>query len=205
MLNNMFRYIFIPAMALVLSMLILGYVQKTSFGKWLSGEGAEQEVKIGGYFELTNHKGELVKATDFRDNYMLVYFGFTSCAHICPVDIATISDVMEKLTPPETEILWPLFITIDPERDSPAKMADYLSSFNPKIQGLTGDKEAISNVLKNYKVYANKQKGEDAENYDMDHSGYMYLMGKDGRYLTHFRHGQSSDEIVKGIRKHINS
>ncbi len=160
------------------------------------------EVKIGGPFTLTNQRGEKVSDKDFQGKLMLVYFGFTYCPDICPTGLKTIGDTL-MLLGRNAENIAPVFITIDPERDTVEQLASYMPSFHPSIQGLTGTPQEIKAVLGEYKVYAQKVEKPDMSNYMMDHSAYMYLMGTDGNYITHFRHGATAAEIAQEIKKHL--
>ena len=97
----------------------------------------------------------------------------------------------------------PVFVTIDPERDSAAVMKDYVRAFGPTIVGLTGSPEAIAKVAKAFKVYAAKVKGDTPDRYTVDHSAILYLMGPDGRFIAHFTHGISAEDLAAGLRKHL--
>lgn len=158
---------------------------------------------IGGPFTLTDQNGKTVSDRDFRNRYMLVFFGYTYCPDVCPTTLSTVSGALDKLGPNFAKKMVPIFITIDPERDRPELMKTYVEAFNPAIQGLTGSPEDIAKVAKEFKVYAAKVKGDTAENYTMDHSAILYLMGPDGRFIAHFTHGISVDDLVAGLKKHI--
>ena len=164
------------------------------------------EASIGGAFELTNQDGEIVKNTDFAEKFMLVYFGFTNCPMVCPTDMAVITQSLEALGDKANEIQ-PIFITVDPKRDNPAQIKDFLSAFYPSFQGLTGTQEQVDAVAKAYRTYYAEVDNEgsmDSEGeYTMDHSAYIYLMGRDGKYITHYRHNQAIDEIVESLSKHL--
>lgn len=158
---------------------------------------------IGGAFTLTNQNGEKVSDTDFKGKLMLVYFGFTNCPMICPTDLAVITGVLDELSEGELEKIQPIFITIDPERDTVAQIKTHLENFHPKIQGLTGSAEEIAAAANAYRVFYQKVEAEDLAQYQMNHSAFMYLMDKNGEYITHFRHKQPVEEIVASVRKHF--
>lgn len=161
------------------------------------------EVTIGGPFALIDQNGKPVTDADFRGKLMLVYFGFTYCPDICPTDLSVMSRAMGMLGDAPGKAIVPVFITIDPERDTPAQLKSILSNFHPAIVGLTGERPAIDAAVKAYRVYAQKVQREDLNDYTMDHSAFMYLMDGQGRYLTHFRHNTEPSEIVTTIRKYL--
>lgn len=158
---------------------------------------------IGGAFTLTNPAGETVTDKDFAGEYTLVYFGFTHCPDICPTGLLLIANVLDQLGRSGKKVT-PLFITLDPERDTPKVMGNYVQHFSPRIVGLTGTPEQIKQVADAYKVYYRKVKDEDAsDGYVVDHSGYIYLMGPDGKYLTHFPHHISESALKEGLAKFV--
>jgi protein SCO1 len=139
---------------------------------------------IGGPFRLIDHDGKAVTEQDFKGKPILVFFGFTHCPDICPTALFEMSEVLRKLGP-DADRMRVLFISVDPERDTPTVLKDYLSSFEPQIRGLTGDAAAIAAVEKAYGVYSRKSPLDDG-GYTMDHSAFVYLMDKDGRYVSRF-------------------
>lgn len=161
------------------------------------------ESMIGGDFTLIDQNGETVYDSDFRGRLMLVFFGFTHCPNICPTDLFIMSQVMKNLDKNSGKLA-PIFITIDPERDTSVKLKGYLENFHPSLIGLTGSAEQIQKVTQAYKVYYSKveEKNSDLE-YNMDHSTFMYLMDYKGGYLTHFSHNTEVMEIVNTIKKYI--
>lgn len=157
------------------------------------------QATIGGPFTLTNQNGKVVKDTDFKGKLMLVFFGFTYCPDVCPTDLMVMSKAMKELGDDAKQVA-PIFISIDPERDTPAQLKTYLSNFDSRITGLTGSQEQIDQVIGEYRVYANKVHSPDSTDYTMDHSAFLYLMGKDGVFITHFRHNPKVEEVVTEIR-----
>lgn len=203
MLKNTIKYLLIPAIALILTAKIYditnGFLTKgTSFGK---SENVGKAL-IGGEFLLTNQNGESIKDTDYRGKLMLVYFGFTNCPDVCPTDLARITEVMKALGD-KADNVQPIFITVDPERDTVEKMKEYAANFYPKLQALTGSKESIEKIASAYKVFHQKAEDQENQNYSVEHSAYIYLMGKDGQYITHFKSEQGVDEIARLIGKHF--
>jgi cytochrome oxidase Cu insertion factor (SCO1/SenC/PrrC family) len=160
---------------------------------------------IGGPFTLTDHNGMRVTDGDFRGEHMLVFFGFTHCPDVCPTALQTVSEAMDLLGD-RADAVRPIFITVDPERDTPTHLASYLAHFHPRLLGLTGSPEEIDAAAKAYRVYHRKvsldeDSGGDA--YTVDHSAFIYLMGPDGEYLTHFGPAAGAEEMAEGIRKHL--
>ncbi len=167
---------------------------------------------IGGSFSLIDHTGRRVTDADFRGKFLLVFFGYTYCPDVCPTAMANVSLVMEALGK-DADQVQPLFISIDPERDNPAELADFVGQFEPRIIGLTGTPEEIAAVARKYRVYYRKVTAEelgdetsgDGQDYLMDHSAYLYLMGPDGGFLEVFTHTQDPAEIARAIRAAIES
>jgi protein SCO1/2 len=154
---------------------------------------------IGGPFALTDQHGHEVKDTDFRGKLMLVYFGYSFCPDVCPTTLNQVVLALRALPPEQQAQIAPIFITVDPERDTVAQMADYVTSFSPALIGLTGSEAQISAVSKEYHVYARKA-GVGA-NYGVDHSSILYLMGKDGRFLRHFDGNISAEDLARGLEQ----
>lgn len=156
-------------------------------------------VKIGGPYNLTDHTGQSVTEKDFQDKYKLIYFGFTYCPAVCPTELQKMAKALDTLGPVAKEI-HPLFITVDPERDTVEVMAQYVAHFHPDLIGLTGTPKQIQDVLKSYKIYAAKVKDEDATDYTMDHSSFIYLMSPDDKLLHIFRTQDSAEDIAGTTR-----
>jgi cytochrome oxidase Cu insertion factor (SCO1/SenC/PrrC family) len=154
---------------------------------------------IGGAFTLVDQQGRTVHDGDFRGKLMLIYFGYTFCPDICPTTLTQVAQVYGGLTPEQQAQVAPIFITVDPERDTVAQMAEYVPSFSPALIGLTGSKEQVAAALKAYHVYA--RKAGSGDNYGVDHSSILYLMGKDGRFLRHFDANAKNDDIKAAIAK----
>lgn len=170
---------------------------------WLGG-GAEErggmgEVAIGGPFALIDQAGQPRTDKDFADKLKLVYFGFTSCPDICPTELQTMANALDLLGPKAGEVA-ALFITVDPERDTVPVMKEYVEAFHERMVGLTGTPEQVAAVAKAYRVFYQKVKLKDSSlDYSVDHSGFVYLMGRDGKYLAHFRPGVAPEEIAKRV------
>jgi protein SCO1 len=137
---------------------------------------------IGAPFTLTDQEGHRRSDAEFRGKLMLIYFGYTTCPDICPTDLMTIAEAIDALGK-LGDAVQPIFITIDPERDTVPKLADYVSSFHPRLIGLTGTSAEIRKIALAYKVYYAKRDIERGEDYTIDHTGVTYLVGRDGKYL----------------------
>lgn len=163
---------------------------------------AETAASIGGDFTLTDTKGNTVSNSDFNGKLRLVFFGFTNCPNICPVSLLTITNALKQLGDDASEVT-PILITVDPERDTPQVMAEYLSNFHPSFVGLTGTLEQTRQVASVYKTYYAKQPANEGGEYEMDHSGFIYLMDREGKYLAHFPHDTSEAAIVEAIKPQL--
>ena len=158
---------------------------------------------VGGPFELTDQTGRARTERDFRGRLMLVYFGFTYCPDICPTDLQAIGLALDKLGSDGASVQ-PLFITVDPERDTPEHLAQYVPMFHPRLIGLTGSAEAIRKAADAYKVYYAKiPLGKAPDDYTVDHTAFIYLMDRDGGYLGFFPPGTSADRMVEIIRPRL--
>lgn len=186
-------------------LLVIGVAVGSRVMVWSGGEHASGSA-IGGPFTLVNGDGQTVTDADFRGRWALIYFGYTFCPDVCPTELSIMAGAMDKLTPQEQAKLAPLFISVDPTRDTPAVMKDYATAFHPKMIGLTGSPEQVAAVMKSYKVYAAKAKVEgnqDPTSYTVDHSSILYLIGPDGRFVAHFPHGTAVDDLASALKKHL--
>jgi protein SCO1/2 len=158
---------------------------------------------IGGPFSLVGADGKPVTDRDFRGRYTLIFFGFTHCPDICPAELQVIAQALEQLGDKAKTVV-PIFITLDPERDTPEAMANYVKSFGPNFVGLTGSPEAIAAAAKAYRVAYSKVENKDsAGDYSVDHSALVYLMDPEGRYATHFSYGLSADQMAEKLGKSL--
>jgi protein SCO1/2 len=156
---------------------------------------------VGGPFSLVDQHGKRVSDADFRGRLMLIYFGFTYCPDVCPTGLQVMATALEKLGPKAEEVV-PIFITVDPERDTVETIGRYVASFDPRLIGLTGSPEEIQAAAKAYRVYYRKAKDEaSSAAYTIDHTSIIYLMGRDGQYVAHFTHATPPDTIAAGIAK----
>lgn len=161
------------------------------------------EALVGGAFELTDHTGRRVTDQDFRNQYLLVFFGFTNCPDVCPTSLQAMTETMELLGEKATKVR-PLFITVDPERDTAALLASYVANFHERLVGLTGSPDDVKAAASAYRIYYAKSEGGELNGeYTMDHSSIIYFMGPDGKFLTHFTHGTSAEKMREEMSKFL--
>jgi cytochrome oxidase Cu insertion factor (SCO1/SenC/PrrC family) len=156
---------------------------------------------VGGPFELTDQTGHRRTDADFQGKLVVLYFGYTYCPDVCPTELQSISLALDKLGAAATTVQ-PLFITVDPERDTPARLADFVSSFHPRLIGLTGSPAEIRKTAIAYRTFFAKSVTT-ADNYAVDHTGFVYLLGKDGRYLGFLPPGLAPEAIADAIRARL--
>ena len=158
---------------------------------------------IGGPFELAGKDGKTVTDKDFRGRYMLVFFGFTHCPDICPAELQVMSTALEDLGADADKVV-PIFITLDPERDTPEAVTAYVQNFGTNFVGLTGSPEAIEKAAKAYRVTYQKFQDESmGEDYSIDHSALVYLMGPDGAFVTHIPYGTPPKKMAETLRRYL--
>jgi protein SCO1/2 len=156
---------------------------------------------VGGPFELTDQTGHRRTDADFQGKLVVLYFGYTYCPDVCPTELQSISLALDKLGAAATTVQ-PLFITVDPERDTPARLADFVSSFHPRLIGLTGSPAEIRKTAIAYRTFFAKSVTT-ADNYAVDHTGFVYLLGKDGRYVGFLPPGLAPEAIADAIRARL--
>lgn len=154
---------------------------------------------IGGAFTLVNQNGKPVTDADYRGKLMLVYFGYTYCPDMCPTGLQSMAHALDDLGADADKVV-PLFVTIDPVRDTADKLKTYVAQFHPNIQGLTGSEKQVAEAAAAYQVYYAKGEQVDDHDYVMDHSSLIYLMGADGRFITTFAEDADPAAIVKAVR-----
>lgn len=168
-----------------------------------SPQSTQGSVLIGGPFSLTDHTGKAVTEADFKGRKTLVFFGFTSCPDICPSGLQVMAAALDKLGS-KAKTLVPLFITVDPERDTAEKLALYVKSFHPSLVGLTGSEEQVKAAAKAYRVYFKKVPDENTPGaYSVDHSAFFYLMDEYGKYVRHFSHSVDPDTLAAELAKSL--
>lgn len=156
-------------------------------------------VTLGGPFSLTDHTGRAVTERDFEGRWLMVYFGFTYCPDVCPTELGTIAAALDAMGPLGEEVT-PVLISVDPERDTPAQLADYVSAFHPRMLGLTGTPQQVADAARRYRVFYARAQRPDMTEYTMDHSSFVYLVGPDARVRTLFRAETTPEAMAAAIR-----
>ena len=157
---------------------------------------------VGGAFTMTDHNGNAVTEKSWPGKKKLVFFGFTHCPDICPAALDKIGAALKELGA-DADKLQPIFVTTDPKRDTPARLKEYLADYDSRVVGLTGTDAQVEHIKSIYKVYAAKADGEDAENYLMDHSGYIYLMSDNDELLEIFGSDSTAETLVQKSAAHL--
>ena len=187
-----------PAIGIGLAVLAAAVV----LAGWLPGaSGPAQAVAIGGPFTLTDGAGKTVTDRSFRGKYMLVYFGYTFCPDVCPTTLTQVADALDKLGARADQVQ-PLFITVDPARDTAPVVGQYAAAFGPRFDGLTGTAEQVAAVAKEYRVYyAPHRTGPNPGDYTMDHSSILYVMDPQGRFDSVIRADEDADAMAADLSK----
>jgi protein SCO1/2 len=196
----------LPAILIVLAGLAVGAAAALAVfpearGRLLPAAGVKVmgQALVGGPFTLTDHTGKRVSDQHFRGRFMLVFFGFTFCPDVCPTALQVASEALSMLGP-KAERIAPIFISIDPERDTPSQLASYVGSFHPRLVGLTGSQAEIDAVVKAYRVYVRRvDDPKSSAGYTFDHTSLIYVMGPDGAYRAHFTHATNAEAMAKRL------
>ena len=190
---------------LILSAFLAGLILCFTVVLIVTGRGPESlastSAAIGGPFKLTDQNGKPITERDLKGRPSLVFFGFTHCPEVCPTALFDISEILSKLGPDANKVN-AVFITVDPERDTPAVLKDYLASFNPRLVGVGGDAEQLAAVAKAYRVYYKKVPTKDGD-YTMDHTAIVYLMDKNGQFVAPFSLKRKPEEGAAELRRYI--
>ncbi|MBR0708033.1 SCO family protein [Bradyrhizobium liaoningense] len=160
-----------------------------------------QPAAIGGPFQLTDQNGKAVTDKSLKGKPTLIFFGYTHCPDVCPTSLFEISEVMRAMGK-DADKVNAVFISVDPERDTPAAMKDYLSSFDPHLAGLSGDPAETAKVITSYRVYAKKVPTKDGD-YTMDHTALIYLMDRDGRFVSPFNLKRTPEEAAADLKRYL--
>jgi cytochrome oxidase Cu insertion factor (SCO1/SenC/PrrC family) len=162
----------------------------------------EGREPVGGPFDLIDQAGKRRTDADFRGKLVLLYFGYTHCPDVCPTELQALSLALDMLGP-AGDAVQPVFVTLDPQRDTPSHLADYVTAFHPRLVALTGPDAAIRKVALAYKVYFARASAAQGDDYALDHTGFIYLVGKDGRYLGFLPPGSSPEQIAAAVRERL--
>ena len=168
---------------------------------WGGAAGAADAGGNRGPFDLVDHTGRAVTDAAYRGSYVLIFFGYSYCPDICPTDLAVMADAVERLGPDGARVQ-PLFISVDPERDTPERLAAYVPHFHPRLVGLTGSPEQVARAAATYRArYRRAGPAGDGGDYLIDHTAAIYLLGPDGGGLALFRHGTPAADIAAVVRR----
>jgi len=159
-------------------------------------------MALGGGFSLLDEAGRNVTAADFAGSWLLIYFGYTYCPDVCPTELGLATAAIDALGAQGDRVV-PVFISVDPERDTPDHLADYVARFHPRLRGLTGTPEQIAAVARQYRVYYARARGSNNNDYLIDHSSFLYLVGPDLRVRALFRPQTSPEAIATAIAGHL--
>jgi protein SCO1/2 len=190
-----------PVIAAFLAGLVLVLAAVLAASSYFSGRSPAAIGAVGGPFRLEDQTGAAITDQTMKGRPYLVFFGYTHCPDVCPTTLFEISEVLKALGK-DADRTGALFITVDPERDTPAMLKDYLSNFDPHLRGLTGDPAAVAAALKAYRVYAKKVPLGDGD-YTMDHTAVVYLMDKDGRFVAPFNLKQTPEAAAAQLRGYL--
>jgi protein SCO1/2 len=157
-----------------------------------------QGMGLGGPFSLIDETGQTVTERDFAGHFLLVYFGYAYCPDVCPTELGTMAAAVDALGAFAERVV-PVFITIDPQRDTPAVLADYVSRFHPRLRGLSGSPEQVAEVARRFRVYYAKARQQDRADYLMDHSSFIYLVAPDARVRALFRPDTSPEAMATAV------
>jgi protein SCO1/2 len=164
---------------------------------------SEGKALIGGPFSLVDHTGRAVTDKDFHGRKLLMFFGYTSCPDICPSGLQVMAAALDKLGS-KADTVTPVFVSVDPERDTPEKLAAYVASFHPRLVGLTGTPEAVNAAAKVFRIYHRKVPDPNTPGgYGMDHSSVFYLMDEQGVFVRHFPHTNDADALAAELAKSL--
>ena len=156
---------------------------------------------IGGPFTMINQKGETVTEQNFKGHYTVYFIGFTFCPDVCPTEMQVLSAALKELGTDADKII-PVFVSVDPERDTPKIIGEYVSSFDPRLVGLTGSPEQVAAIAKVFHVFYQKVPNpKDPKDYEMDHSSIIYLMGPDGTFIKHFPYSTDAKALASGLKR----
>jgi cytochrome oxidase Cu insertion factor (SCO1/SenC/PrrC family) len=160
-------------------------------------------VSVGGPFEMLDHRGRVVTEQVLLSRYTLIYFGYTSCPDVCPTELNTMAQAIDTLPPKQAARVQPMFVTVDPERDTVAVLGAYVAAFHPRMIGLTGIAEQVAAIKKAYRVYSRSLEKDDDGSYLVDHSTFIFLIGPDGRFLELLRPQLSIEEMADRLRRRL--
>jgi len=190
----------------IVAVIALGLVALVAVFVWMSQQaqqGAQTAVKLGGAFELVDHNGRPFTQEELKGKYTLLYFGYTYCPDVCPTELQTIAEALKLLDKELVKDMRVVMVSIDPERDTPQVLKDYMGNFGPNFIGLTGTPEQVRKMAKQWRTFYRKAEDTADGGYLMDHSAIVFLLDKQGNYLRHFAYGTPPDRMAEGIREAV--
>ncbi|OYQ26749.1 SCO family protein [Sandarakinorhabdus cyanobacteriorum] len=194
-------------LVLAIAVAIAGLLGWMRFAAPPAPQGNLAGASLGGPFTLTDQNGQSVREADFAGRYRLIYFGYGFCPDVCPTDLALLGRGLKAFEASDAARgarVAPIFITIDPQRDTPAALKPFVAAFHPRLVGLTGTPDQIAAVARAYGVYAKRMETGDPENYLMDHSAMVYLYGPDGKPIGFLPHqGLTAEAITQMLATHV--
>jgi protein SCO1/2 len=190
----------LPLLLILLAFAVLGVTTAVLMRPDSQSARTTQPSLVGGPFQLTDTNGRVVTDADFKGHPFLVFFGYTHCPDVCPTTLFELSQVLKEMGPGNTVKV--LFITVDPARDTPKDLKDYLSNFDPQIVGLTGTEQQIGAVEHAYRVYAHKVPTQGGD-YSMDHTSIIYLMDKDSQFVSAFNLDRPAKVAAAELEKYL--
>jgi cytochrome oxidase Cu insertion factor (SCO1/SenC/PrrC family) len=185
---------------------IVGLAGAWGYHFWQAGNAPDPAAltgdSIGGPFELVDQNGVTRRDTEFRGKFMLIYFGFTYCPDACPTALVGIAEALDQIGPLAARVQ-PIFVSIDPDRDTVEQMNSYVGAVDPRLIGLTGSAAQVAAAAKSYRVFYRKVTPPGMSEYLMDHTSLIYLMGPDGKFLAHFSHETPPERIAEILRRRL--
>jgi cytochrome oxidase Cu insertion factor (SCO1/SenC/PrrC family) len=198
-MQNLITTLRARAIPLVLLLIAAGLGAYTLTAPSIEQAKSTGEAQVGGAFTMVNHKGETVTEKSFQGRYMLVFFGFTFCPDICPTTLQVVGAALDQLGP-KAEKITPVLVSVDPARDTPEALKSYVENFHPRLVGLTGTPEQLAVTAKAFKVFYQKVDNPTRpQDYLMDHSSILYLMGPDGKFVKHFTYTTDAKKLAEGL------
>jgi len=192
-------------LAIIIVLFVLFYPKEEKFNGLNSDINKSSEnsgVQIGGHFTLTDQNGKVFDSHQAKTPLKIVFFGFTYCPEICPTDLNNISEALNELGN-KAKFITPIFISVDPKRDTHTQLKSYIEAFHPSFVALTGEFKKIHQVKNQYKVYSAEREDPDSSEYTVDHSSFIYILDDNYGYLSHMGHDSSSKQIVKKLESYI--
>jgi len=189
----------IPWVFIVMTVIVVGVVVAGRLPYFGGGDDANQT--IGGPFELVDHRGQARTDRDFLGKFMLIYFGYTHCPDVCPTSLQVVTDALDLLPEDSVRQIIPVMISVDPERDTPERLAEYVTYFHPQLVGLTGSNEQVAAAVQTFGIYAQKQ--GDGMDYDMDHTSLLFLIDPTGKNVARLMPTVGGDKMAERLQEFV--